>query len=104
MRVPSPCTASASACRNRSDAQIELLIRFMPTNSTAVRTVQTNSSVVFTTLELVWTVLTAVLFVGMNLMSSSIWASERFRQAEAEAVHGEGTRMHFAWDFRYPRP
>src|ERR1700745_1042085 len=31
-----------------------------------------------TTLEVVWTVLTAVLFVGMNLMSSSIWASERF--------------------------
>src|SRR5215467_16212827 len=32
-----------------------------------------------TTMEAVWTVLTAVLFVGMNLMSSSIWASERFR-------------------------
>ena len=39
------------------------------------------------TLEIVWTVLTTILFVGMNLMSSSIWASERFRQAEANAVH-----------------
>ncbi len=57
-----------------------------------------------TTLELVWTVLTAVLFVGMNLMSSSIWASERFRQAEAEAVHVEVTGMQFAWYFRYPGP
>ncbi len=28
-------------------------------------------------LEIVWTVLTTVLFVGLNLMSSSIWASER---------------------------
>src|SRR3989475_13167163 len=55
-----------------------------------------------TTLELVWTVLTAVLFVGMNLLSSSIWASERFRAAEANAVHVEVTGMQFAWYFRYP--
>lgn len=57
-----------------------------------------------TTLELVWTVLTAVLFVGMNLMSSSIWASERFRAAEANAVRVEVTGMQFAWYFRYPGP
>jgi len=56
------------------------------------------------TLEIVWTVLTTVLFVGMNLMSSSIWASERFRQAEANAVHVEVTGMQFAWYFRYPGP
>jgi cytochrome c oxidase subunit 2 len=54
------------------------------------------------TMEVVWTVLTAVLFVGMNLMSSSIWASERFRAAEASAVHVEVTGMQFAWYFRYP--
>jgi len=37
-------------------------------------------------LEIVWTVLTTVLFVGMNLASSSIWASERFRPAGENAV------------------
>ena len=57
-----------------------------------------------TKLEVIWTVLTAVLFVGMNLMSSSIWASERFRAAEANAVHVEVTGMQFAWYFRYPGP
>src|ERR1700740_1790978 len=57
-----------------------------------------------TTLEVVWTVLTAVLFVGMNLMSSSIWASERFDQAGADAVRVEVTGMQFAWYFRYPGP
>ncbi len=57
-----------------------------------------------TKLEIVWTVLTTVLFVGMNLASSSIWASERFRQAEANAVHVEVTGMQFAWYFRYPGP
>jgi cytochrome c oxidase subunit II len=57
-----------------------------------------------TTLEVVWTVLTTVLFVGMNLMSSSIWASERFRPAEENAVRVEVTGMQFAWYFRYPGP
>jgi len=55
-------------------------------------------------LEIVWTVLTTVLFVGLNLMSSSIWASERFRAAEANAVRVEVTGMQFAWYFRYPGP
>ena len=31
-----------------------------------------------TTMEIVWTVLTAILFVGLNLMGSRIWAAERF--------------------------
>ena len=56
------------------------------------------------TMELVWTVLTAVLFVGLNLMSSSIWASERFRPADPGAVRVEVTGMQFAWYFRYPGP
>ena len=55
-------------------------------------------------LELIWTVLTAVLFVGLNLMSSSIWASERFRPADPGAVRVEVTGMQFAWYFRYPGP
>src|SRR5437879_13366434 len=40
----------------------------------------------------------------MNLASSSIWASERFRAAEANAVQVEVTGMQFAWYFRYPGP
>jgi cytochrome c oxidase subunit 2 len=57
-----------------------------------------------TTLEFVWTVLTTILFVGMNLASSSIWAAERFRAAEANAVRVEVTGMQFQWYFRYPGP
>ena len=57
-----------------------------------------------TKLEIVWTLLTTVLFVGMNLASSSIWASERFRQAEDKAVQVEVTGMQFQWYFRYPGP
>src|SRR6201998_2691198 len=56
------------------------------------------------TLEIIWTVLTAILFIGLNLMSSSIWASERFRAAEPGALQVEVTGMQFAWYFRYAGP
>lgn len=55
-----------------------------------------------TTLEILWTTLTAVLFVGLNLMGSSVWASERFEPAKPGAVPVEVTGMQFAWYFRYP--
>jgi len=55
-----------------------------------------------TKLEVVWTVLTAALFIGLNLMGSSVWASQRFDPPEAGAVQVEVTGMQFAWYFRYP--
>jgi cytochrome c oxidase subunit II len=57
-----------------------------------------------TKLEVIWTVLTAILFIGLNLMGSSVWASQRFDPAEAGAVQVEVTGMQFAWYFRYPGP
>ena len=36
-----------------------------------------------TKLEVIWTTLTAILFVGLNLMGSHVWASERFEPAAA---------------------
>src|SRR3954453_6414755 len=55
-----------------------------------------------TTLEILWTALTTILFVGLNLMGSSVWASQRFDPAETGAVQVEATGMQFAWYFRYP--
>ena len=57
-----------------------------------------------TTLEVLWTTLTAILFVGLNLMGSHVWASERFEPAGADAVKVEATGLQFAWYFRYPGP
>jgi cytochrome c oxidase subunit II len=57
-----------------------------------------------TTLEVVWTVLTAILFVGLNLMGSNVWAHERFEPAASGSVPVEVTAMQFAWYFRYPGP
>jgi len=56
-----------------------------------------------TTLEVVWTVLTTVLFVGLNLMGAPTWASQRFdREPPSSDVKVEVTGMQFAWYFRYP--
>jgi cytochrome c oxidase subunit II len=55
-------------------------------------------------LEIIWTALTTVLFIGLNLMGSSVWASQRFDPPEANAVAVEATGMQFAWYFRYPGP
>ena len=57
-----------------------------------------------TTLEIVWTTLTAVLFIGLNLMGSRVWANERFAPAATGSVPVEVTGMQFAWYFRYPGP
>ncbi|HEY6765419.1 MAG TPA: cytochrome c oxidase subunit II [Candidatus Sulfotelmatobacter sp.] len=55
-------------------------------------------------LEVIWTVLTAALFIGLNLMGSSVWASQRFDPAGVGSVPVEVTGMQFAWYFRYPGP
>lgn len=55
-------------------------------------------------LEVLWTALTAVLFIGLNLMGSRVWAHERFEPAAPGSVPVEVTGMQFAWYFRYPGP
>lgn len=58
-----------------------------------------------TTLEILWTTLTTILFVGLNLMGSQVWASQRYPYDPGpDAVKVEATGMQFAWYFRYPGP
>lgn len=55
-------------------------------------------------LEAVWTIATAVLFIGLNLMGYRIWAGIHFTGAPAEAIPVEVWGQQFAWYFRYPGP
>jgi len=57
-----------------------------------------------TRLEIIWTTLTAILFIGLNLAGGPIWARERFQPAQEDATRVEVTGMQFAWYFRYPGP
>jgi len=56
-------------------------------------------------MEMLWTTLTAILFIGLNLVGSPIWAAERFHLPPAsQSLQLEVTGMQFAWYFRYPGP
>jgi cytochrome c oxidase subunit 2 len=57
-----------------------------------------------TGLEWTWTALTAVLFIGLNLMGYNVWAEARFQGAKPGALQVEVTAVQFAWYFRYPGP
>jgi cytochrome c oxidase subunit 2 len=57
-----------------------------------------------TRLEVLWTTLTAVLFLGLALLGSRIWAAERFQPARPGDIQVEVTGVQFAWYFRYPGP
>jgi cytochrome c oxidase subunit 2 len=55
-------------------------------------------------LETLWTSATAVLFVGLVLMGTRIWANVHFQEAPPNAIPIEVMAKQFAWSFRYPGP
>ena len=52
-------------------------------------------------LEALWTGATAVLFMGLVLMGTRIWASVHFTPAPPNAIPIEVMSKQFAWSFRY---
>jgi cytochrome c oxidase subunit 2 len=53
-------------------------------------------------LETLWTSATALLFIGLVVMGTKIWASVHFDEAPPDAMVVEVTAKQFAWSFRYP--
>jgi len=53
-------------------------------------------------LEVLWTVITAVVFVGVGLMGQSVWASLRLNAAPPGSNQVEVVAQQFAWNFHYP--
>ncbi len=55
--------------------------------------------------EIIWTVITAVIFIALSLAGERTWAELRTSQTPAEQdVQVEVTGTQFAWYFRYPGP
>jgi len=80
-------------------AQIALgyvIIRFRDTGGRASYSHGNNK------LEALWTSATAVLFVGLVLLGTNIWAGVHFTEAPANAIPIEVLGKQFAWSFRYP--
>ena len=55
-------------------------------------------------LEAVWTSATALLFIGLVLAGTRIWAAVHFDEAPADALRIEVMAKQFAWAFRYAGP
>jgi cytochrome c oxidase subunit 2 len=55
-------------------------------------------------MEILWTVATVVLFVGLGIYGERAWASVHFIGAEPGALPIEVTGQQFAWNFRYTGP
>jgi cytochrome c oxidase subunit II len=55
-------------------------------------------------LEAVWTSATALLFIGLVLAGTRIWAAVHFAEAPADALRIEVMGKQFAWAFRYAGP
>ena len=55
-------------------------------------------------LETLWTSATALLFLGLVVMGTKIWAGVHFDEAPADAMKVEVMAKQFAWNFRYPGP
>ena len=52
-------------------------------------------------LEVVWTIVTAVIFIGLAVMGQSVWASLRFNDAPAGSFKVEVVAQQFQWNFHY---
>ena len=56
------------------------------------------------TLELLWTSLTAILFVGLGLLGGKAWADGRIWSDNSNPIRIEVTESQFVFTFRYPGP
>ncbi|MBZ5595457.1 MAG: cytochrome c oxidase subunit II [Acidobacteriia bacterium] len=82
-------------------AQIALgyvIIRFRDKGGTAKYSHGNNM------MEALWTSATALLFIGLVLAGTRIWAAVHFAEAPADALRIEVLGKQFAWSFRYPGP
>jgi cytochrome c oxidase subunit 2 len=53
-------------------------------------------------LEVLWTVVTAVVFISLAVMGQRVWASLHLHAAPAGSYQLEVTAQQFAWNVRYP--
>ena len=74
-----------------------MLWKYRDTN-TGTRAVYSHGS---NRLEVLWTVITAVIFVGLGVMGQSVWASLRLNAAPAGSFQVEVVAQQFQWNFHY---
>jgi cytochrome c oxidase subunit 2 len=53
-------------------------------------------------LEIIWTVITAMIFITLGVMGQRVWASLHFQAAPANSTRVQVTAQQFQWNFHYP--
>ncbi|MGI9168423.1 MAG: cytochrome c oxidase subunit II [Pyrinomonadaceae bacterium] len=67
-------------------------------DATRGRAVYTHGS---SRLEVIWTIVTAIIFIGLAVMGQSVWASLRFNEAPPGSFQVEVVAQQFQWNFHY---
>jgi cytochrome c oxidase subunit II len=55
-------------------------------------------------LEILWTSITLIVFVGLGILGRRAWADVRFTPSPSGAIQIEATTNQFVYNFRYPGP
>jgi cytochrome c oxidase subunit II len=53
-------------------------------------------------LEIIWTAVTALVFIGLGVMGQRVWAQLHFNEAPAGSAQVEVVAQQFAWNIHYP--
>jgi cytochrome c oxidase subunit II len=72
--------------------------KYRATGSAADRATYSHGS---NRLEVIWTVITAVVFIALGVMGQSVWASLRLHDAPAGSYSVEVVAQQFQWNFHY---
>src|SRR6188474_3617558 len=72
--------------------------KYRDTGSKSDRAVYSHGS---NRLEVLWTVITAVIFITLGVMGQSVWASLRLHDAPAGSYSVEVVAQQFQWNFHY---
>jgi len=73
--------------------------KYRDTGNAAGRAVYSHGS---NRLEVIWTVITAVIFITLGLMGQSVWAQLRLHDAPPGSYTVEVVAQQFQWNFHYP--
>src|ERR1043165_5033184 len=72
--------------------------KYRDTGKTGDRAIYSHGS---NRLEVVWTVITAVVFIALGVMGQSVWASLRLHDAPAGSYSVQVVAQQFQWKFQY---
>ena len=72
--------------------------KYRDTGSSSDRAIYSHGS---NRLEVLWTVITAVVFISLGVMGQSVWASLRLHDAPAGSYSVEVVAQQFQWNFHY---